>query len=129
MSKNANIVVDFDGIVANLIPASGTNNYTGCDAYVTYDGSMVSDTTFTLTKNKNYTFTLAAQEGNACVATEFPVFQDSDLELSKKSDLVLNCKADKEDTAGKNVTFGAYFDNASHNACTASWDPKIIVRQ
>ena len=129
MSKNVDVVVDFDGIVENLKPIPGTNNYTGCDAYVTYCGSVVSGTTFTLTKNKKYTFTLVAKKGNTCVATKFPLFEDSDLKISTTSnELVIACKATKKDTQGKNVTFGAVFD-AAGTVSTASWDPKIIVEE
>ena len=124
---NIKITVDFDGIVNNIKPSGST--YNACENYVTYSGKPVSGTTITLTKDKEYTFTLEALNGNSCTATELESFESQDGDLTFESDtnnLQLLCIASKVDTTGVDVTITATFANGKIS-CTAIWDPTIIV--
>jgi len=131
MATNINIIVDFDGIVDNLKPARNTHDYTECDSYVIYRGKGVKGTTITLTKGNDYTFTLESAALNSSVPTKLKSFQSQDKDLTFKSDanpLQLKCVATKKDTKGTNVTFSVTFNNQKGTACTAKWDPMIIVK-
>ncbi len=127
-ATNIEITVDFDGIVNNIKPSGGV--YYGCDNYVTYSGKPVNGTTITLSKGYEYTFTLAAANGDSCTATNLENFQSQDNDLTFESDsnpLQLKCMATKKDSAGVDVTLTAEFNNQANVGCTAQWDPRIVV--
>jgi hypothetical protein len=127
MTTNINVIVNFDGIVANVSHDSN-DYYTGCEAYVTYEGPGVSGATLTLEQNKQYTLTLSPSAGNQSSAEGLHGFTDTDLVFENDSNPnQLAFVASTIDTAGKEVYFEANFTNAEGSACTARWDPTIIV--
>jgi len=127
MTTDIKVIVDFDGIVAHATHDSNYY-YTGCDSDVTYEGSCVNGTTLTLKQNSEYTLTLQAKAGNQCTVEGLHGFTDSDLVFSEDSNLnQLKFTASVKDVGGKDVHFEANFTDTNGNACSARWDPVIIV--
>jgi|GEM_PF-5850531 len=127
MTTNIDVIVDFDGIVANCAH-DNEDYYTGCENYVVYQGAGAKNATLTLIQGETYTLSLAAKSGNVCTVEGLHLFTDSDLEfLSDTDHNQLKFVANVLDKEGKDIYFEANFTNALGNACTARWDPVIIV--
>ncbi|MFC3195671.1 hypothetical protein ACFODZ_15560 [Marinicella sediminis] len=127
MTTNIDVIVDFDGIVAN-VPHDSNDYYTRCEGYVTYQGEGVDGATLNLIQGQQYTLTLYAKDGDQCSIEGLHGFTDTDLQfLNDGNPNQLAFVAQVIDKEGKDVFFEANFTNTMGSACTARWDPTIII--